>query len=162
MLSPSVLNRILVPRRLRICLAVRRIIMCRLPRCACLTLPVAVTLKRFLAPLLVFSLGILRPPSGAIEKAPPRHALLRAGRRLERGLIATASPPRKRGQRRFAGRTARARSPGAAVSRRGPQDPRCLKMRLRGFARRRTPPAVGRCRAPPMDHAGHTTAVQGG
>src|ERR1700761_8350879 len=30
----------------------------RLPRWACITLPVAVTLKRFLAPDLVFSLGI--------------------------------------------------------------------------------------------------------
>jgi hypothetical protein len=29
-----------------------------LPRWACITLPVAVTLKRFLAPDLVFSLGI--------------------------------------------------------------------------------------------------------
>src|SRR5579863_369687 len=30
----------------------------RLPRWACITLPLAVTLKRFLAPDLVFSLGI--------------------------------------------------------------------------------------------------------
>ena len=42
----------------------------RLPRWACITLPVAVTLKRFLAPDLVFSLGIwlsCRPQKNAPE-----------------------------------------------------------------------------------------------
>jgi hypothetical protein len=42
-----------------------------LPRWACITLPVAVTLKRFLAPDLVFSLGIwlsYRPQKNAPER----------------------------------------------------------------------------------------------
>src|SRR6201988_347429 len=58
MLSPSVLNSTRVPRSCRICFLVRLIMPWRLPRWACITLPVAVTLKRFLAPDLVFSLGI--------------------------------------------------------------------------------------------------------
>src|ERR1043166_5359177 len=58
MLSPSVLNSTRVPRSCRICFFVRLIMPWRLPRWACSTLPVAVTLKRFLAPDLVFSLGI--------------------------------------------------------------------------------------------------------
>src|ERR1700712_5053201 len=58
MLSPSVLNSTRVPRSWRICFLVRLIIPWRLPRWAAITLPVAVTLKRFLAPDLVFSLGI--------------------------------------------------------------------------------------------------------
>src|SRR6201991_2036205 len=58
MLSPSVLNSTRVPRSWRICFLVRLIMPWRLPRWACITLPVAVTLKRFLAPDLVFSLGI--------------------------------------------------------------------------------------------------------
>src|SRR6195952_3422099 len=57
-LSPSVLNSTRVPRSWRICFLVRLIMPWRLPRWACITLPVAVTLKRFLAPDLVFSLGI--------------------------------------------------------------------------------------------------------
>src|SRR3954447_11846129 len=57
-LSPSVLNSTRVPRSCRICFLVRLIMPWRLPRWACITLPVAVTLKRFLAPDLVFSLGI--------------------------------------------------------------------------------------------------------
>src|ERR1700689_4130450 len=57
-LSPSVLNSTRVPRSWRICFLVRLIIPWRLPRWAAITLPVAVTLKRFLAPDLVFSLGI--------------------------------------------------------------------------------------------------------
>src|SRR5674476_1161402 len=59
MLSPSVLNSTLVPRWLRICLVVRLIMPSRLPDCWYFTLPDAVILKRFLAPDLVFSLGIL-------------------------------------------------------------------------------------------------------
>src|SRR3974390_3058415 len=58
MLSPSVLNSTRVPRSWRICFLVRLIMPWRLPRWACITLPVAVALKRFLAPPLVFSLGI--------------------------------------------------------------------------------------------------------
>src|ERR1700730_5323949 len=58
MLSPSVLNSTRVPRSWRICFLVRLIMPWRLPRWAAITLPVAVTLKRFLAPDLVFSLGI--------------------------------------------------------------------------------------------------------
>src|SRR5579872_4232115 len=58
MLSPSVLNSTLVPRNWRICFLVRLIMPWRLPRWAYLTLPPAVILKRFLAPDLVFSLGI--------------------------------------------------------------------------------------------------------
>src|SRR5579864_7989361 len=58
MLSPSVLNSTLVPRNCRICFLVRLIMPWRLPRWAYLTLPEAVILKRFLAPDLVFSLGI--------------------------------------------------------------------------------------------------------
>src|SRR3954462_5894155 len=72
MLSPSVLNSTRVPRSWRICFLVRLIMPWRLPRWACITLPVAVTLKRFLAPDLVFSLGIwlsccrnTRPPPRA-------------------------------------------------------------------------------------------------
>src|ERR1700709_795026 len=58
MLSPSVLNSTRVPRSWRICFLVRLIMPWRLPAWADITLPVAVTLKRFLAPDLVFSLGI--------------------------------------------------------------------------------------------------------
>src|SRR5579862_3661103 len=58
MLSPSVLNSTRVPRSCLICFFVRLIMPWRLPRWACITLPLAVTLKRFLAPDLVFSLGI--------------------------------------------------------------------------------------------------------
>src|SRR5215468_7378316 len=58
MLSPSVLNRTVVPRSWRICFLVRLIMPWRLPRWAYSTLPVPVTLKRFLAPDLVLSLGI--------------------------------------------------------------------------------------------------------
>src|SRR5580700_12253079 len=58
MLSPSVLNRTLVPRNWRIALLVRLIMPWRLRDCAYMTFPVAVILKRFLAPDLVFSLGI--------------------------------------------------------------------------------------------------------
>src|SRR5260221_14577426 len=49
----------MVPRALRTNFAVRLIMPCRLPWAATFTLPVPVILKRFLAPLLVFNLGIL-------------------------------------------------------------------------------------------------------
>src|ERR1043165_5190584 len=71
-LSPSVLNSTRVPRSWRICFLVRLIMPWRLPRWACITLPVAVTLKRFLAPDLVFSLGIWLSSYGRSTKPPAR------------------------------------------------------------------------------------------
>src|SRR4029077_10090402 len=54
----------------------------RLPRWACITLPVAVTLKRFLAPDLVFSLGIwlsCGPRTGSAPRgAVPAKMLVRS------------------------------------------------------------------------------------
>src|SRR5215217_3888965 len=47
-----------VPRFWRIYLALWLISRCRFPATPCLILPVAVSLKRFLTPLFVFSLGI--------------------------------------------------------------------------------------------------------
>src|SRR5262245_64352657 len=77
----------MVPRALRTNLVVRVILPWRLPWACALTLPVPVILKRFLAPLLVFNLGILlssigraraspEPGSTACLKheKPPRHA----------------------------------------------------------------------------------------
>src|SRR5665213_4245770 len=72
MLSPSVLNSTLVPRCSRICLVVRLIMPWRLPDCWNFTRPVAVILKRFLAPDLVFSLGILLSSSARQRaRGPP-------------------------------------------------------------------------------------------
>src|ERR1700730_11580862 len=56
--SPSLST--MVPRALRTNFAVRLIMPWRLPCAATFTLPCAVILKRFLAPLLVFSLGMAR------------------------------------------------------------------------------------------------------
>src|SRR4051794_27825237 len=70
MLSPSVLNSTRVPRSWRICFLVRLIMPWRLPRWADITLPVAVTLKRFLAPDLVLSLGIWLSCWPATEQRP--------------------------------------------------------------------------------------------
>src|SRR6185369_11943889 len=53
--------RISVPRFWRMYLALWLISRWRLPATPCLILPVAVSLKRFLTPLLVFSLGISSP-----------------------------------------------------------------------------------------------------
>src|SRR4051795_1686314 len=64
--------RILVPRFWRIYLALWLIRRWRLPATPCLILPVAVSLKRFLTPLLVLSLGIF------VSLCVPR---LRSGRR---------------------------------------------------------------------------------
>src|SRR5215217_6184811 len=50
-----------VPRFWRMYLALWLISRWRLPATPCLILPVAVSLKRFFTPLLVFSLGILSP-----------------------------------------------------------------------------------------------------
>jgi len=65
---------VVVPRALRMNLLVRLIMPWRLPACADITLPVAVTLKRFLALDLVFILGI----SASFIRAPPRHPNRRA------------------------------------------------------------------------------------
>ena len=54
--SPS--NMTAVPRWSRICFFVRLIIPCCLPAWVRITLPVPESLKRFLAPELVFNLGI--------------------------------------------------------------------------------------------------------
>src|SRR3978361_2541525 len=59
MLSPAALNITRVPRCWRICFLVRLIMPWRLPAIADFTLPLAVILKRFLAPDLDFRLGIL-------------------------------------------------------------------------------------------------------
>src|SRR6218665_1511629 len=56
----SPLDRILVPRLVRMYLALWLIRRWRLPATPALTRPVAVKLKRFLAPDFVFILGILR------------------------------------------------------------------------------------------------------
>src|SRR5881275_2592924 len=59
--ATSASARISVPRFWRIYLALWLIRRWRLPATPCLILPVAVSLKRFLTPLLVFSLGISSP-----------------------------------------------------------------------------------------------------
>src|SRR5262245_13069942 len=59
------------PRALRTNLALRLIMPWRLPWAATLTLPEAVILKRLLAPLLVFSLGILLAPLRLRDRGPP-------------------------------------------------------------------------------------------
>src|SRR5438270_6356630 len=69
--------RISVPRFWRIYLALWLIRRWRLPATPCLILPVAVSLKRFLTPLLVLSLGIFVSfvhPEGRDVIQPPRHA----------------------------------------------------------------------------------------
>src|SRR4029453_18319554 len=67
--------RTMVPRASRMNFACRLIIPWRLPWAAALTLPVPVILKRFLAPLLVFNLGIL------LSSIHPRTPLARACQR---------------------------------------------------------------------------------
>src|SRR5215467_1639844 len=67
-LSPSALNITRVPRCWRICLLVRLIMPWRLPDMADSTLPVPVTLKRFLAPDLVLILGIWLSSAGRTEE----------------------------------------------------------------------------------------------
>src|SRR5258708_30464994 len=74
--SPSVLNSTLVPRWSRICLVVRLIIPWRLPDWANSTFPVPVILKRFLAPDLVFNLGIWLSFCGATAADPGQPAML--------------------------------------------------------------------------------------
>src|SRR5215468_6335295 len=76
-LSPSVLNNTLVPRCSRIVLVVRLIMPWRFPDCWYFTLPVAVILKRFLAPDLVFNLGIWLSSSARGGQGPRgRNALM--------------------------------------------------------------------------------------
>src|SRR4029078_965424 len=73
--------RISVPRFWRMYLALWLISRWRLPATPCLILPVAVSLKRFLTPLFVFSFGIFVSfvrPSGRDVIQPPRHAFGRA------------------------------------------------------------------------------------
>src|SRR3978361_71242 len=72
MLSPAALNITRVPRCWRICFLVRLIMPWRLPAIADFTLPLAVILKRFLAPDLVFSLGILLSFGAASDAAKNR------------------------------------------------------------------------------------------
>src|SRR5215510_105692 len=81
MLSPSVLNSTLVPRCSRIVLVVRLIMPWRLPVCWYFTLPDAVILKRFLAPDLVFNLGIWLS-SSARNGTPHGRNVLKAKNRL--------------------------------------------------------------------------------
>src|SRR6201996_5240637 len=64
----------------------------RLPRWACITLPVAVTLKRFLAPDLVFSLGIWLS-YGRNAKSPPRG--VRSAEMLVRALKVLRFPEKR-------------------------------------------------------------------
>jgi hypothetical protein len=54
--------RVIIPLALRTNFADRLIMPWRLPWAAAMTLPVPVILKRFLAPLLVFNLGIWLSP----------------------------------------------------------------------------------------------------
>src|SRR6185295_2759496 len=82
----------MVPRASRMNFAVRLIMPWRLPWAATFTLPVPVILKRFLAPLLVFSLGILlsvlfvraaATPAAHYQGQESRHGMpRRAARRL--------------------------------------------------------------------------------
>src|SRR6478609_4146978 len=77
--ATSASARISVPRFWRIYLALWLIRRWRLPATPCLILPVAVSLKRFLTPLLVLSLGIFvslcaLADAGATFIQPPRHA----------------------------------------------------------------------------------------
>src|SRR4051794_23707276 len=77
--ATSASARISVPRFWRIYLALWLISRWRLPATPCLILPVAVSLKRFLTPLLVFSLGIFvsllsRDFARDDVIQPPRHA----------------------------------------------------------------------------------------
>src|SRR5258707_12728947 len=77
-LSPSVLNSTRVPRCWRICLVVRLIMPWRLPAKAESTFPVPGILKRFLAPDLVFILGIWLSCGGGflpLALEPPRLSL---------------------------------------------------------------------------------------
>src|SRR5580693_2954955 len=76
----------LVPRFWRMYLALWLISRCRLPATPALIRPVAVSLKRFLAPDLVFNFGILHrsfaaPSSREWQNEAPWHAMGQAVRR---------------------------------------------------------------------------------
>src|SRR3954471_23138904 len=93
MFSPSALNITRVPRCWRICFLVRLIMPWRLPAIADFTLPLAVILKRFFAPDLVFSLGILlsfkvRLRTRQKDRSRRKCSFLSV-------LIGSASPPRQ-------------------------------------------------------------------
>src|SRR5262249_56616080 len=60
------------PRNCRLRLPVLPLLRWRLPARARLTLPLAVTLKRFLALLLVFIFGMALPPVGRQQQRNPR------------------------------------------------------------------------------------------
>src|SRR5262249_2610030 len=102
----------MVPRALRTNLAVRLIMPCRLPWARALTLPPPVILKRFLAPLLVFSLGILLSYRRAtpLQKSRRRHGFLKhkkPPRQAPRGDCRLLSyGDRRRGATTFRGRGA--------------------------------------------------------
>src|SRR5690554_2276643 len=88
----SPLDRILVPRFVRMYLALWLIRRWRLPVTPALTRPVAVKLKRFWAPDFVFILGILRVLIRRLDGLGPSHseiatACLLAGRSGEVGSI---------------------------------------------------------------------------
>src|ERR1700729_410768 len=75
-----------VPRFWRMYLALWLISRCRLPATPALIRPLAVSLKRFLAPDLVFNFGILHrtladPSSRKWQNEPPWHAMGQAVRR---------------------------------------------------------------------------------
>src|SRR3990170_293519 len=91
----SLSHRTMVPRAWRMNFAVRLIMPWRLPWACALTLPVAVTLKRFLAPLLVFNLGIL-PSSFSLtgRTAPIRALALRGGGACAGAQVRAQDPPR--------------------------------------------------------------------
>src|SRR3954470_3103783 len=133
-----------VPRFWRIYLALWLISRWRLPATPCLILPVAVSLKRFLTPLLVFSLGIfVSLPLGADAFERPRQPLW-PGRSVsskggkKRRLYGAASE--KAMLERSRSGVAR---PGRAAAR------QTAASLLRGLSRRSS-----RCRSPPT-RAGH-------
>src|SRR5687767_10764375 len=91
----------------------------RLPATPALILPVAVSLKRFFTPDLVFSFGISRrsdeaPSSGRVDE-PPWHALGPGGSE-ERGMYAKEGRKARWGADPNPRRCGRARSPEAAGS----------------------------------------------
>src|SRR5215467_9360179 len=84
----------LVPRFWRMYLALWLSRRCRLPATPALILPVAVILKRFLAPDLVFNFGISHrsrkaPSSREKQNEPPWHALGQAARMEARAFRGT-------------------------------------------------------------------------
>src|ERR1044072_7662992 len=96
----SPLDRILVPRLVRMYLALWLIRRWRLPATPAFTLPVAVSLKRFFAPDLVFKFGILHVAAPAVrpsESMTSRHGMPMARRLLRRTAADTGKAPRRQG-----------------------------------------------------------------